>query len=87
MERQLEESLEIGNVLNIKNEYQQWLDSNEELIIDASSVVRVDAAGLQALASLFFSAKQANTDIQLVNVPDDLQESIKLLDLQSVFEN
>ncbi|BCL71685.1 putative Sulphate transporter/antisigma-factor antagonist STAS [Vibrio nigripulchritudo MADA3029] len=87
MECQLEESLEIGNVLNIKNEYQQWLDTNEELVIDASSVVRVDAAGLQALASLFFSAKQANTEIKLINASDEFQESIKLLDLQSVFEN
>ncbi|BDU39092.1 STAS domain-containing protein [Vibrio nigripulchritudo] len=87
MECQLEESLEIGNVLNIKNEYQQWLDTNEELMIDASSVVRVDAAGLQALASLFFSAKQANTEIKLINASDEFQESIKLLDLQSVFEN
>jgi anti-anti-sigma regulatory factor len=87
MECQLEESLEIGNVLNIKNEYQQWLDTNEELVIDASSIVRVDAAGLQALASLFFSTKQANTEIKFINASNEFQESIKLLDLQSVFEN
>jgi len=86
MQRQLEESLEISNVLNSNKEYQQWLDSQELLIIDASSVSRIDAAGLQALASLFLSAKQAHIEIRLINVPELLTNGIELLGLANIFE-
>ncbi|USD67488.1 STAS domain-containing protein [Vibrio sp. SCSIO 43136] len=82
----LDESLEISNVINAKNEYQRWLDSQEMLIIDASPVTRIDAAGLQALAALFVSAKQTNVEIQMINVPEQVSAGIALLDLTSLFE-
>ncbi len=87
MQCQLDESLEISNVLNSKIEYQQWLDNHELLIIDASSVSRIDAAGLQMLASLFLTAKQTHTEIRLINVPDKLADGIELLALTSLFES
>ncbi|SON52243.1 lipid asymmetry maintenance protein MlaB [Vibrio tapetis] len=87
MQCQLDESLEISNVLNSKIEYQQWLDNHELLIIDASSVSRIDAAGLQALASLFLTAKQTHTEIRLINVADKLSDGIELLALTNIFES
>ena len=63
------------------------LDNHELLIIDVSSVLRIDAAGLQALASLFSKAKQTHTEICLINLPDKLSDGIEWLALTNIFES
>ncbi|MFA0569421.1 MAG: STAS domain-containing protein [Vibrio gallaecicus] len=85
MEYVLEESLEISTVLNSKEKYLQWLTHNESISIDASKVTRVDTAGLQALASLFVSAKHVGLDIRIENTSEILNDSIALLDLKAQF--
>ncbi|NOH95923.1 STAS domain-containing protein [Vibrio sp. 99-70-13A1] len=85
MEYVLEESLEISTVLNSKEKYLQWLTHNESISIDASKVTRVDTAGLQALASLFVSAKHVGVDIRIENESEILNDSIALLDLKAQF--
>ncbi|MFD2017178.1 hypothetical protein ACFSJQ_19630 [Vibrio olivae] len=55
----LNETLDISTVLDSTEHYKQWLaDSNQALNLDASDVSRVDAAGIQALASLFNRRKK-----------------------------
>ncbi|USD43369.1 STAS domain-containing protein [Vibrio sp. SCSIO 43135] len=82
----LGESLEISTVMDAKVQYEEWLKQPSPLNIDASQVGRVDAAGLQLLASLFVSARNTNLDITLNSASDVLQEGIGLLALQHVFE-
>lgn len=85
MEYALEESLEISTVLNTKNQYVDWMAQHQSLQIDASQVVRIDAAGIQLLASMFITARKSNVDIHLVEVPTVLSEGIRLLGFELLF--
>ena len=77
----LPETLDISTVLDSASHYKDWLAEDNQLNIDASQVTRVDAAGLQALASLFLSAKQHQIDIQLIQPTQVLVDAIGLLSL------
>ena len=87
MECVLEESLEISTVLNSKDKYLEWLKQDSPISIDASQVVRVDAAGLQTLASLFNSAKRADLEISIENPSSVLTDAIALLNLEKQFSS
>lgn len=82
----LPESLDISTVLDSASQYQTWLATNKPLNIDASQVGRVDAAGLQALTSLFLSAKSNEVDIQLMQPTQALLEGINTLGLNLQFD-
>ncbi len=81
----LDGALEIGMVLQAKAQYVDWLESEDSLEIDGSEVCRIDAAGLQALASLFLSAREASKTIQLIQPSETLNDAIETLDLHSLF--
>ncbi len=85
MAMRLGECLDIHSVNEAKENYLRWLDESPPLLIDASYVNKVDAAGLQALASLFISASQSGTSIQLENPPSELLTAIRVLGFESVF--
>ncbi|MGF1752661.1 STAS domain-containing protein [Vibrio makurazakiensis] len=85
MECLLEESIEISTVLNSKDKYLEWLKQDTPISIDASHVVRVDTAGLQALASLFRSANRAGLVISMKNPSSVLTDAIELLNLEQQF--
>tara|TARA_Y100001956_G_scaffold82779_1_gene105551 strand:- start:3318 stop:3608 length:291 start_codon:yes stop_codon:yes gene_type:complete len=82
MQCSLSDSLDISTVLDSAADYQEWLGLNSQLLIDASKVVRVDAAGVQALTSLFLSAKNHSIDIQLTQPTEVLVEAIRTLGLK-----
>jgi len=86
MECLLPESLDISTVLDSTTQYQAWLAQADQLHIDASEVVRVDAAGIQALTALFLSAKSNQIEIQLINPTNSLLEGISTLGLQEQFD-
>lgn len=82
----LEECLDISTVMDSTSTYKTWLNQPTPILIDASKVARVDAAGIQALASLFSTARSADTNIQLTNATDILLEGIYILGLSDLFE-
>ncbi len=83
----LNESLDISTVLDTAEIYKSWLEKSEStLMIDASHVQRVDAAGIQALASLMITAQQNQRPIQFNNPTTILSEGIAILGLQTLFD-
>ncbi|CAH0535825.1 STAS domain-containing protein [Vibrio marisflavi] len=82
----LEECLDISTVMDSSSNYKKWLNLPTPILIDASKVVRVDTAGIQALASLFATARAADSNIQLINATDTLLEGISILGLSDLFE-
>lgn len=85
----LNESLDVSNVVECKVQYLQWLQqhSDDVIMIDAADVNRVDAAGLQLLASLYHSAHVAGKDLQFHNVSETLQDGLKILGLDGILNN
>ncbi|MCG6233548.1 MULTISPECIES: STAS domain-containing protein [Vibrio] len=81
----LNESLDISNVVDCKVQYQEWLQQATPLVIDATHVSRVDAAGVQLLVSFVESARLAERDIRLENISEALQEGIDVLGLERWF--
>ncbi|CAM3166554.1 MULTISPECIES: STAS domain-containing protein [Vibrio] len=86
MECLLPESLDISTVLDTTTQYQEWLANQDTIHLDATAVVRVDAAGIQLLSSLFISAKKNQREIQLLKPSEVLLEGIETLGLQDVFD-
>ncbi|MGD8110391.1 STAS domain-containing protein [Vibrio sp. TRT 17S01] len=85
MELKLADSLDISTVIDSSNQYKEWLSKDTSLVIDAADVARTDAAGIQALTSLFLTAKSNQIDIQLSQPTELLLEGINTLGLQDVF--
>jgi ABC-type transporter Mla MlaB component len=85
MECLLPESLDITTVIDSATQYNKWLENNKTLEIDASQVVRTDAAGLQLLASLFVSAKNNHIAITLAQPTPLLLTSLTTLGLLEQF--
>ncbi|WCE31367.1 STAS domain-containing protein [Vibrio sp. SCSIO 43137] len=83
----LPEILDISTVNDAKPQYIAWLESSSPLQVDATNVSRIDAAGLQLLASLFTSARHQKIDIQLINATEKLQEAVSILGLQTLFDS
>lgn len=86
MECLLPESLDISTVLDSTTQYKSWLSHAEQLDVDASNVGRVDAAGIQALTSLFLSAKSNQIEIRLLKPSPLLTEGIATLGLNEPFD-
>lgn len=78
----LNENLDISTVLEATNQYKNWVsEASQALLVDGSQVGKADAAGIQALASLFNSAQNSNVNIELVNATPTLEEAIRVLGL------
>lgn len=86
MECLLPESLDISTVLDTTTQYQEWLANQDAIQLNAENVVRLDAADVQLLTSLFVSAKKNQRDIQLLKPSEVLLEGIETLGLQDVFD-
>ena len=52
--------------------------ADNEMMIDASDLVRVDAAGLQLLLAFKKSCAAKNVAVALFNVPKNIQELIRV---------
>jgi anti-anti-sigma factor len=52
--------------------------ADNEVMIDASSLKRIDAAGLQLLLAFKRSCAEKNVAVALFNVPETLQELIRI---------
>lgn len=77
----LSESLDISTVLDAAERYKQWLTQETSIQIDASTVRSVDAAGLQALTSLFTSANSQQINVQLIQPSQVLIDAINTMGL------
>lgn len=85
MECLLPESLDITTVLDSATQYNKWLAQKDSLEINASKVNRTDAAGLQLLTSLFFSANKNHIAIELVQPTPTLIDGLTTLGLIEQF--
>nr|WP_086940326.1 STAS domain-containing protein [Thaumasiovibrio occultus] len=85
MKVQLTRRLEISGVYQETARYAEWLQKNDELEIDASLVERVDAAGIQALTTLFVNAKEAGKRVFFCALSPKLDEAIRILELDALF--
>lgn len=86
MECLLSECLDISTVMDSTSTYSEWLKQSTPIMVDASKVMRVDTAGIQALASMFKTAQGTDVDVKLLNATDTLQEGIAILGLGALFQ-
>lgn len=82
----LPDVLDISSALNVAAESKQWLQDHRSLVILASNVERVDAAGLQVLVSLFLSAERDSVEIRLDKPSATLKQGANALGLQHLLK-
>ena len=75
---QLDAELTIAQVEVWLNRLLDETRADNEMMIDASELVRVDAAGLQLLLAFKKSCAAKNVSVTLSNVPKNIQELIRV---------
>ena len=82
-----QERLNINNANAIKKELLPIImKSGNSLTIDFKGVVFVDSSGFQVLIALLKAAELFNSDLEIINVSEDLKELFDLLSLSDAFE-
>ncbi|MBN7278621.1 STAS domain-containing protein [Vibrio cholerae] len=82
----LNEVLDIAHVQECKQQFLSWISQEESIVIDCSAVSRVDAAGLQLLASLFITAQHNGQQIHFEQLSDVLAEGLALLGMTDLMQ-
>ncbi|EJL6951257.1 anti-sigma factor antagonist [Vibrio cholerae] len=82
----LNEVLDIEHVQECKQQFLPWMIQDEPIVIDGSAVARVDAAGLQILASLFVTAQHNGQQIHFEQLSDVLAEGLALLGMADLMQ-
>ena len=74
-------SLDISQVQELHTKFNQVLEAGEPVLLDASMIERVDAAGLQLLCTFIQQAEVNELEVKWQEPSNALQESAKLLGL------
>jgi anti-sigma B factor antagonist len=78
------------NVLNSKEIETQLLplisQSESNLTLNLSGIKFIDSSGFETLLSLYKVAKLNNSNLNLINLSEELLELIKLVELDRVFQ-
>ncbi len=82
----LNEVLDIAHVQECKQQLLPWMSQEAPIVIDGSAVARVDAAGLQLLASLFINAQHNGQQIHFEQLSDVLAEGLALLGMADLMQ-
>ncbi|TQP60097.1 STAS domain-containing protein [Vibrio cholerae] len=82
----LNEVLDIAHVQECKQQFLSWMSQEAPIVIDGSAVTRVDAAGLQLLASLFITAQNNGQQIHFEQLSDVLAEGLALLGMADLMQ-
>ncbi|EPH6095096.1 STAS domain-containing protein [Vibrio cholerae] len=82
----LNEVLDIAHVQECKQQLLPWMSQEAPIVIDGSAVARVDAAGLQLLASLFITAQHNWQQIHFEQLSDVLAEGLALLGMADLMQ-
>lgn len=82
----LNEVLDIAHVQECKQQFLSWISQEESIVIDCSAVSRVDAAGLQLLASLFITAQHNGQQIHFEQLSGVLAEGLALLGMTDLMQ-
>lgn len=82
----LEETTNISHVGGLKTQLAEALSADEAIELDASEVVRVDAALLQLLASFSMQADAQGQSVSWVSPSEGLVEAARLTGLQGVLK-
>ncbi|WP_185841898.1 STAS domain-containing protein [Vibrio cholerae] len=82
----LNEVLDIAHVQECKQQLLPWMSQEAPIVIDGSAVARVDAAGVQLLASLFIIAQHNGQQIHFEQLSDVLAEGLALLGMADLMQ-
>ncbi|EJL6337844.1 hypothetical protein VCSRO83_3346 [Vibrio cholerae] len=82
----LNEVLDIAHVQECKQQLLPWMSQEAPIVIDGSAVARVDAAGVQLLASLFITAQNNGQQIHFEQLSDVLAEGLALLGMADLMQ-
>lgn len=82
----LNEVLDIAHVQECKQQLLPWMSQEAPIVIDGSAVARVDAAGVQLLASLFITAQYNGQQIHFEQLSDVLAEGLALLGMADLMQ-
>lgn len=80
-------SCTIEDVAQLRNELLAHLDANKPVIIDATRLERIDAAGVQLLAAFAIDCLERGTAFAWKPRPAVLEEAIRLLGLGALMES
>ena len=78
------------NILNSKEIESKLLplvsqkDSN--LILNFSGIRFIDSSGFEVLMNIFKTSKNNNSDLNLINLSEDLMELMELVEMDQVFQ-
>ncbi|KPJ96323.1 MAG: hypothetical protein AMJ53_01005 [Gammaproteobacteria bacterium SG8_11] len=75
-------ALDIAGAAQLRERLLQVLTSRQPVVIDATSVERVDTAALQVLTAFFKDAGAQNLDVQWKTPAQSLKTAARLLGLQ-----
>ncbi len=82
----LNEVLDIAHVQECKQQLLPWMSQEAPIVIDGSAGARVDAAGVQLLASLFITAQHNGQQIHFEQLSDVLAEGLALLGMADLMQ-
>ncbi|EJN2398304.1 anti-sigma factor antagonist [Vibrio cholerae] len=82
----LNEVLDIAHVQECKQQLLPWMSQEAPIVIDGSAVARVDAAGVQLLASLFITVQHNGQQIHFQQLSDVLAEGLALLGMADLMQ-
>lgn len=71
---------------HLKEHVKRMLPREKRIVLDLVEITRLDSAGLGVLVGLYISAKNANCELQLVNLSKPVRDLLGLSHLLSVFE-
>ncbi len=78
------------NVLNYKEIGSQLMplvsQPGSNLTLNFSGIRFVDSSGFQVLLDLYRTSKINNSNMEMINISEDLVELIKLVELEQVFQ-
>jgi anti-anti-sigma factor len=70
-----------------KQEIRALVPQTKRIVLDLSEVVFMDSSGLGAVIGVYVTAKNAQCELQLVNLSKKIQELLGMTKLLSAFES
>jgi len=70
-----------------KQEVRALVPQTKRIVLDLNEVVFMDSSGLGAIIGVYVTAKNAQCELQLVNLSKKIRELLGMTNLLSVFES
>ena len=82
----LEEAMDISKAHQLKEDLQQLLKDDGNVIVDLSEVERIDTAVMQLLVAFARAAKVAEISVEWKSAPSSFTHAVELLDIKDYFD-